>query len=56
MLGFALNTRKLRERLMDSSQLVSEVNVEYARAMNKIIFDAAMARCAGAAGVGNGKP
>ena len=50
MLGFALNTRKLRERLMDSSQLVSEVNVEYARAMNKIIFDAAMARCAGSWG------
>ena len=44
MLGFALNTKRLRERLMDSSTLVSEVNVEYARSMNKIIFDEAMRR------------
>ncbi|GAX80571.1 hypothetical protein CEUSTIGMA_g8008.t1 [Chlamydomonas eustigma] len=44
MLSLALNSKKLKDRLMDSGQLISEVNMEYARAMNKIIFDEAFKR------------
>eukprot|EP00798_Chlamydomonas_sp_ICE-L_P016863 gene16863-23131_t len=51
MLGYALNSKQLKDKLMDSSQLVSEVNLEYARTMNKIIFDETLRRgtsgCAG---------
>ena len=36
MLGFALNSKRLKDKLMDSSQLVGEVNLEYARTMNKV--------------------
>jgi dynein heavy chain len=44
VLGFALNSRKLRDKLMDTSQLISEINMEYARTMNKIVFDDSMQR------------
>ncbi|KAK9803422.1 hypothetical protein WJX72_010826 [[Myrmecia] bisecta] len=40
MLGFALNSKKLKDKLMDTSQLINETNIEYARTMNKIVFDA----------------
>ena len=39
MLGFALNSKKLKDKLMDTSQLINEINIEYARTMNKIVFD-----------------
>ena len=39
MLGFALNSKKLRDKLMDTSQLINEINIEYARTMNKMVFD-----------------
>ena len=42
MLGFALNSKKLKDKLMDTSQLISEINIEYARTMNKIVFDDSM--------------
>ncbi len=42
MLVFALNTKRLKDRPVDTAQLISEVNIEYCRAMNKIIFDAAV--------------
>ena len=42
VLGFALNSRKLRDKLMDTSQFISEINIEYARTMNKIVFDDSM--------------
>eukprot|EP00959_Pyramimonas_sp_CCMP1952_P123228 2576280-Pyramimonas_sp.AAC.2 len=42
MLAVALNTKKLKDKLMDTSQLINEVNIEYARTMNKIIFDDSM--------------
>lgn len=44
MLTFALNSKRLRDRLMDTSQLISEVNLEFARSMNKIIFDESVKR------------
>ncbi|KAG1679690.1 hypothetical protein FOA52_006209 [Chlamydomonas sp. UWO 241] len=44
MLGFALNSKRLRDKLMDTSQLISEVNMEYARTMNKVIFDETLKR------------
>ena len=44
VLGFALNSKRLREKLMDTSQLINEVNVDYARTMNKIVFDEAIKR------------
>ena len=44
MLGYALNSKKLKDKLMDTSQLISEVNIEYARTMNRIIFDKAVQR------------
>lgn len=44
MLGYALNSKKLKGRLMDTSQLINEINLEHMRAMNKIIFDTTVAR------------
>ncbi|KAK3247674.1 hypothetical protein CYMTET_42830 [Cymbomonas tetramitiformis] len=44
MLGFALNSKKLKDKLMDTSQLINEINIEYARTMNKIVFDNSMTR------------
>lgn len=46
MLGYALNSKKLKDKLMDTSQLVNEVNIEYARTMNKVVFDASLGRLA----------
>eukprot|EP00899_Mesostigma_viride_P012150 jgi/Mesvir1/20936/Mv08007-RA.1 len=44
MLGYALNSKKLRDKLMDTSALIHEVNTEYARSLCKIVFDGAFAR------------
>ena len=44
MPGFARNSKRLREKLMDTSQLINEVNIDYARTMNKIVFDEAVKR------------
>ena len=44
VLGFALNSKKLKDKLMDTSQLISEINIDYARTMNKIVFDDSMQR------------
>ncbi|KAJ9531690.1 hypothetical protein QJQ45_021840, partial [Haematococcus lacustris] len=44
MLGYALNSKRLKDRLMDTSQLIGEVNVDYTRTMNKMTFDAALRR------------
>ena len=38
MLGLALNTERLKERQLNASSLISEVNVEYGRCMSSIIF------------------
>jgi dynein heavy chain, axonemal len=41
MLNYALNSKALKTqmKLMDTSMLVSEVNIEFARSLNKIIFE-----------------
>lgn len=39
MLGFALNSKRLKDKLMDTSQLINEINIDYARTMNRIVFD-----------------
>jgi len=39
ILLLALNTKKLRQSALDTSSLLKEVNIDYARSMNKIIFD-----------------
>lgn len=39
MLGYALNSKSLRDKLVDTSQLILEVNTEYAHSMNKLAFD-----------------
>ncbi|KAF5829735.1 dynein heavy chain, N-terminal region 2-domain-containing protein [Dunaliella salina] len=44
ILGFALNSKKLRDKLMDTNALLAEVNTEYARSMNKITFDNTLRR------------
>ena len=36
---YALNTTKLKEKSSDTSIILNEVNFDYSRAMNKIIFD-----------------
>ena len=38
MLGLALNTERLKERQLNASSLISEVNIEYGRTMSSIIF------------------
>eukprot|EP00803_Ostreobium_quekettii_P000128 evm.model.scf_11.7 EVM.evm.TU.scf_11.7 scf_11:47578-52580(+) len=39
MISFALNSARLKEKLMDTTHLITEINIQYARAMNGIIFD-----------------
>ncbi|GMH32802.1 hypothetical protein BSKO_00636 [Bryopsis sp. KO-2023] len=39
MIGFALNSSHLKEKIMDTTQHINEINIQYARTMNKIIFD-----------------
>ena len=39
ILGYGLNSKKLKDKLMDTSQLINEVNIDYARTMNRIIFE-----------------
>lgn len=34
ILGYVLNTKSLRERVVDSSQIVNEINIDYATALN----------------------
>jgi dynein heavy chain, axonemal len=44
VLNRALNSRRLRERLMDASALVNEANMEHARALNRATLRALMMR------------
>ena len=44
ILSLAMNSRKLKDRIMESSAMIGEINMEYARTMNKIIFDRAIKR------------
>ena len=46
MLGYALNSKKLKDKLMDTSQLVNEINIEYARTMNKVVFETSLSQSA----------
>ena len=39
ILGYGLNSKRLKDKLMDTSQLINEVNIDFARTMNKIVFD-----------------
>lgn len=39
ILLLALNTKKLRQNALDTTSLLNEVNIDYGRTMNKIIFD-----------------
>lgn len=39
ILLLALNTTKLKQNALDTTSLLNEVNIDYARTMNKIIFD-----------------
>jgi dynein heavy chain len=39
ILQLALNTKKLKQNALDTTSLLNEVNIDYARTMNKIIFD-----------------
>jgi dynein heavy chain len=50
VLTFALNSKKLKDRLMDTSSLINEANLEHARAMNKVALRTLTAAAAGAAG------
>ncbi len=34
----ALNSRRLKDRLMEFSQLIDEAHVDYARAMNRVLL------------------
>ncbi|KAF6265909.1 dynein heavy chain 2 [Scenedesmus sp. NREL 46B-D3] len=49
VLNFALNSKKLKDRLMDTSSLINEANLEHARAMNKVALRALTAAAAGTA-------
>jgi len=44
ILVLALNTKKLKQNALDTTSLLSEVNIDYARTMNKIIFDLNLTR------------
>lgn len=39
ILLLALNTKKLKQNALDTTSLLNEVNIDYGRTMNKIIFD-----------------
>lgn len=39
ILLLAVNTKKLKANALDATSLLNEVNIDYARTMNKIIFD-----------------
>lgn len=40
VLNFALNSKRLKDKLMDTSTLINEANLEHARAMNKATLQA----------------
>jgi dynein heavy chain len=44
MLSTALNSKKLKDKLMDTNALLTEVNIDYARSLNRITFDSALKR------------
>lgn len=65
MLNSALNNKSLKTqmKLIDTSMLISEINIEYARTLNRIVFDALLAKAsapepgvAAAAAASAGKP
>jgi hypothetical protein len=39
ILASALNSKVLKSNALDTAPLLNEVNIDYARTMNKIIFD-----------------
>jgi dynein heavy chain len=39
ILLLALNTKKLKQNALDTTSLLNEINIDYQRTMNKIIFD-----------------
>jgi hypothetical protein len=43
VLAWALNTQKLQEKLMDTSSLINEANLEHARTLNKVMLQALVA-------------
>lgn len=43
VLAWALNTHKLQEKLMDTSSLINEANLEHARTLNKVMLQALVA-------------
>lgn len=45
VLNFALNSKKLKDRLMDTSTLINEANLEHARAMNKVTLQTFAGAC-----------
>ena len=38
VLSLALNTERLKERQLNASSLISEINIDYGRTMSAIIF------------------
>jgi dynein heavy chain len=57
VLAWALNTQKLQEKLMDTSSLINEANLEHARTLNKVMLQALVAAretAADAAAAGQG--
>lgn len=44
VLAYALNTKQLKQQLMESSQLVNEANREHARTMNRMLLEAAASK------------
>lgn len=43
VLAWALNTQKLQEKLMDTSSLINEANLEHTRTLNKVMLQALVA-------------
>jgi hypothetical protein len=43
VLSWALNTQRLQEKLMDTSSLINEANLEHARTLNKLMLQALVA-------------
>jgi dynein heavy chain len=43
VLGWALNSQKLQEKLMDTSSLINEANLEHTRTLSKVMLQALVA-------------
>jgi dynein heavy chain len=42
ILLLAVNTKKLKQNALDTTSLLNEVNIDFARTMNKVVFDASL--------------